>query len=122
MVALTLIQTAITNSNFEVFKTVLISKMWSFGDWFLWTLPYFAYRYNVDKRYFHARQQQRGQEPVDAAASSTSPAGSRPQNHQPEQDAGKNVVRSTDQTTSGDTNNRIGATRVKSDDASCLIS
>jgi hypothetical protein len=37
-------------SKFDIFVKILISKVWSIGEWFLWSTPYFMYRYPRDKR------------------------------------------------------------------------
>ena len=45
-------------TGFAIFKGFLLSKLWSFLEWFIWSGPYFAYRYPVDKRYFYAKLSQ----------------------------------------------------------------
>ena len=40
---------------FEIIGTILISKLWSTGEWFAWSAPYFAYRYPLDRKHFYRR-------------------------------------------------------------------
>mmetsp|Transcript_33876 Transcript_33876/g.32320 ORF Transcript_33876/g.32320 Transcript_33876/m.32320 type:complete len:376 (+) Transcript_33876:320-1447(+) len=47
------VKTSLKNTGYSIFFPYLISKVWSFGYWFIWTSPYFCYRYPIDKRYFH---------------------------------------------------------------------
>ena len=44
--------TYFTQSSFNIFVTILISKGWSFLQWFAYTLPYFFVRYPFDKSHF----------------------------------------------------------------------
>ena len=43
----------IIGAQFDIFVIILQSKLWSFMDWVIWTLPYFAWRYPMDKRHFN---------------------------------------------------------------------
>jgi hypothetical protein len=52
MVVWVLVATYLLGQEFDIFITILISKAWSFGEWFIWTLPYFAVRYSWDKSHF----------------------------------------------------------------------
>lgn len=45
--------TYMTGSTFDIFIPILIAKAWSFGEWFIWTLPYFLFKYPWDKRHFN---------------------------------------------------------------------
>ena len=40
---------------FDIFVSLLLSKVWSFLEWFLYTGPVFAYSYPIDKRFFYDR-------------------------------------------------------------------
>ena len=52
MVVWVIIATALSGASFDIFITILVSKAFSFGEWFLWTLPYFLIRYPCDKQHF----------------------------------------------------------------------
>lgn len=45
----------LAGSKFDVFTTFLLSKCFSFIAWFIYTMPYFTYRYPIDKRHFFKR-------------------------------------------------------------------
>ena len=44
---------------FEIFTTLLLSKVWSFFEWFVYSGPYFAYLYPIDRKYFYDRQRRK---------------------------------------------------------------
>lgn len=52
MVVWVIIATALSGGSFDIFITILISKAFAFGEWFLWSLPYFLIRYPCDKQHF----------------------------------------------------------------------
>eukprot|EP01042_Synura_sphagnicola_P007880 gene7880-10087_t len=37
-------------ADFTLFSGIVVSKLWSFIEWFVWSLPYFMYRFPIDKR------------------------------------------------------------------------
>lgn len=39
-------------ANFTLFSGIIVSKLWSFIEWFVWSLPYFMYRFPIDKRVY----------------------------------------------------------------------
>eukprot|EP01038_Epipyxis_sp_PR26KG_P006338 gene6338-8726_t len=59
----TIAEIYITDSQYVILVPILLAKIWAFGEWFLWTAPYFAYRYPIDKSYFHrSRRKSQAQE------------------------------------------------------------
>jgi hypothetical protein len=40
---------------YEILGNIILSKVWSMGEWFVWSAPYFAYRYPIDRRHFYRR-------------------------------------------------------------------
>jgi hypothetical protein len=38
-----------------ILGNIVLSKVWSIGEWFIWSVPYFAWRYPIDRSYFHQR-------------------------------------------------------------------
>jgi hypothetical protein len=50
--------TYMTGTKFDIFVPILIAKAWSFGEWFVWTFPYFMIRYSWDKRHFIRRMRE----------------------------------------------------------------
>lgn len=40
---------------YDIFVNLLLSKVWSFLEWFLYTGPFFAYYYPTDRRFFYDR-------------------------------------------------------------------
>ena len=58
MIMWVLIATYMSNKSFDIFIAILISKAWSFGEWFIWTFPYFSLRYSWDKRHFQNRMRE----------------------------------------------------------------
>lgn len=38
---------------YTILKTTVLSKMWSFAEWFVWTAPYFAFKYPLDRKHFY---------------------------------------------------------------------
>ena len=59
MVVWVIIATALSGASFDIFITILISKAFSFGEWFLWTLPYFLIRYPCDKQHFFKKMKEK---------------------------------------------------------------
>jgi hypothetical protein len=59
MLAAVVIEIWINDSGYSILATLLLSKVWSFLDWFIWSGPYFAFRYPLDKRHFYKRLQSR---------------------------------------------------------------
>lgn len=55
MVGWALYRCHIVDDNFNVILTLLQAKLWSFAEWFVWTAPYFAFRYPVDRKRFYDR-------------------------------------------------------------------
>ncbi len=55
LIVWTVVQCYLTNIGYTIFTTLLLSKLWSFAEWFLWAAPYFSYRYPPDKRHFYSR-------------------------------------------------------------------
>ena len=45
----------VANDNFNIVSTLIQAKLWSFAEWFVWTAPYFAFRYPIDRKRFYAR-------------------------------------------------------------------
>lgn len=43
--------------NEDILVNIIISKLWSFIEWFIWSLPYFCYRYPGDKKRFMEKHQ-----------------------------------------------------------------
>jgi hypothetical protein len=37
-------------ASFKLFGDIIISKLWSVLEWFVWSFPYFSYRFPLDKR------------------------------------------------------------------------
>lgn len=48
----------VLNINAEILVDIIISKLWSLVEWFVWSLPYFCYRYPGDKKRFDMRARQ----------------------------------------------------------------
>jgi hypothetical protein len=40
-------------TGYEIISSLLLSKLWSFGEWFPYTLPYFSWKYEKDKKYYY---------------------------------------------------------------------
>lgn len=57
MIVWVLVATYMQGQQFDIFITILITKAWSFGEWFIWTLPYFSLRYSWDKSHFMKKMQ-----------------------------------------------------------------
>ena len=53
IIAWALLATYVRNTGYAFFQVLLVSKVWSIADWFLWTLPYFSFRYPRDKMHFY---------------------------------------------------------------------
>jgi hypothetical protein len=45
----------VLNVDYRILSNILLSKVWSMGEWFVWSAPYFCYRYPIDRRYFYMR-------------------------------------------------------------------
>lgn len=41
----------VIGADFRLFADIIYSKFWSVGEWFVWSAPYFMYRYPKDRRY-----------------------------------------------------------------------
>ncbi len=39
-------------ADYSLFSGTLLSKVWSVGEWFIWSAPYFSYKYPLDRRRF----------------------------------------------------------------------
>jgi hypothetical protein len=55
LVAWAVFETYKLKIGFDIFKTFVLSKLWSMVEWFVWATPYFSYRYPVDRRHFYKR-------------------------------------------------------------------
>lgn len=42
------------NDNYNILATLIQAKLWSFAEWFIWTGPYFAFRYPIDRKLFYS--------------------------------------------------------------------
>ena len=42
------------SDNYNIISTLIQAKLWSFAEWFVWTAPYFAFRYPGDRKRFYA--------------------------------------------------------------------
>ncbi len=45
----------VTGIGFDIVVTLLLSKVWSFAEWFFIMTPYYAYVYPVDKKHFYSK-------------------------------------------------------------------
>jgi len=66
--------TTITNAmyygnDFSIFQTFLLSKLWSAGFWFIWSLPMFLFKYPCDKADFYRRLARRREKQLQNASS-----------------------------------------------------
>lgn len=43
-------------AKFDIFANILLSKMWSVGEWFIWSAPFFMYRHPLDRRRYLQKQ------------------------------------------------------------------
>lgn len=50
MLIWSLVACYIWGANFRLFSGIIVSKLWSVTEWFVWSLPYFTYRFPLDKR------------------------------------------------------------------------
>lgn len=55
MVGWGLFRCHVANDNFNIVATLIQAKLWSFAEWFVWTAPYFAFRYPIDRKRFYSR-------------------------------------------------------------------
>jgi hypothetical protein len=51
----TLIAIYVLKIDYNIVGDIMLSKVWSFGEWFIWSAPYFSYRYPNDKKQFYQR-------------------------------------------------------------------
>jgi hypothetical protein len=64
-----LIACYILNADYSLFSSILLSKVWSAGEWFIWSAPYFSYKYPLDRRRFLKKMRKKyGDPPSDAPA------------------------------------------------------
>ena len=56
IVAWTIIETYLRGTGFGFFQVIFVSKVWSLGIWFIWTVPFFFFKFPRDKEYFFRRQ------------------------------------------------------------------
>ena len=47
------------DADFEIITETCLSKLWSFLHWFLYTLPYFSFKYPEDRRTFFSKMEKR---------------------------------------------------------------
>lgn len=66
----TIIDSYVKGYQFDIFIMILQSKLWSFMDWVIWTLPYFAWRYPIDRRYFYNNYSQWKQQKLESQRNS----------------------------------------------------
>jgi hypothetical protein len=48
-------ETYIQKIGFDIFKTFVLSKLWSMAEWFVWATPWFSYRYPIDRKFFYKK-------------------------------------------------------------------
>jgi hypothetical protein len=41
------------HSKFDNLRILVETKLFSFLEWFVWSLPFFSYRYPIDRKYFY---------------------------------------------------------------------
>ena len=45
----------LTSIGFSLFLVLLEAKLWSQLEWFIWSAPYFSFRFPIDRRNFYRR-------------------------------------------------------------------